>query len=126
MTYRIEDNTGNPLRYYGAGAYGWLEHSSTTGEPGLVVEFERRADAERWLAGRADSVFFRAAAARVTGDYPIPQFDDDEGPAPTHEELMAKISYRTEWESEQRIAARRRALLAEDLPGEEPLTGDEG
>lgn len=49
--------------------------------------------------------------------------DEDEGPPPTHEELMSKISYRTEWESEQRIEARRRALLAEDLPDEQPKFG---
>lgn len=52
---------------------------------------------------------------------PLPSFDDeDSGPAPTHEELMSKISYRTEYAFEQRIAARRKALLAEDLPEEEP------
>lgn len=51
---------------------------------------------------------------------PLPWLDEDDGPAPTHEELMRKISYRTEYEYEQRIAARKRALLADDLPDEEP------
>lgn len=39
--------------YAGQGAYGWGPVSSTTGEPGTLVEWALRAEVEAWAAARA-------------------------------------------------------------------------
>jgi len=52
MTY-ILTLDGLPLHYYaGQGAYGWGPVSSTTGQPGTLVEWALRAEVEAWAAAR--------------------------------------------------------------------------
>ena len=44
---------GLSLHYYaGQGAYGWGPVSSTTGEPGRLVEWTMRDEVEAWAAAR--------------------------------------------------------------------------
>lgn len=42
--YTITMN-GLALHYYGGGVYGWGPISSTTGQPGTLVEFQLRCEA---------------------------------------------------------------------------------
>lgn len=41
-----------PLYYYGQGAYGWGPRSSITGQPGRLVEFTMRSEAQHWIDTR--------------------------------------------------------------------------
>ena len=52
MTY-ILTLDGLSLHYYaGQGAYGWGPTSSTTGEPGQLVEWHMQCKAEDWMTKR--------------------------------------------------------------------------
>ena len=51
MTYTLTLD-GQALHHYGAGVYGWGPTSSTTGQPGQLVEWTLRAEAEAWAAAR--------------------------------------------------------------------------
>ena len=43
---------GLPLHHYGQGVYGWGPISSTTGEPGRLVEWALRGEVDAWAAAR--------------------------------------------------------------------------
>ena len=43
---------GLHLHHYGRGIYGWGSVSSTTGQPGQLVEWELRCEAEDWISKR--------------------------------------------------------------------------
>lgn len=67
MTYTLTLD-GYALHHYGRGVYGWGPTSSTTGEPGRLVEWTKREDAEKWAA--VERVFCAGAvvvAAEKTG-----------------------------------------------------------
>jgi len=52
MTYCLVMD-GLSLHYYaGQGAYGWGPVSSTTGQPGTLVEWHMQCEAEEWMAER--------------------------------------------------------------------------
>jgi len=52
MTYCLVLD-GLSLHYYaGQGAYGWGPVSSTTGEPGTLVEWYMQCEAEEWMTER--------------------------------------------------------------------------
>lgn len=52
---------GSDLHHYGRGVYGWGRISSTTGQPGELVQWQLRSEADRWMEARR--VF--CAGARV-------------------------------------------------------------
>ena len=52
MTY-ILSLAGLSLHHYGRGVYGWGPISSTTGQPGRLVEWTMRSEVEAWLQARA-------------------------------------------------------------------------
>lgn len=43
---------GLDLHHYGQGVYGWGRYSSTTGQPGELVQFGLRSEAESWMEAR--------------------------------------------------------------------------
>lgn len=55
---------GHALHHYGQGVYGWGSTSSTTGQPGRLVEWTMRAEVESWMQARA---VFCAGAVIVGG-----------------------------------------------------------
>ena len=54
---------GLALHHYGQGVYGWGPVSSTTGQPGTLVEFRSQAEAEAWMQERR--VFCTGAVVTV-------------------------------------------------------------
>lgn len=40
---------GTSLHHYGQRVYGWGPRSSTTGQPGQLVQFHTFADAQHWI-----------------------------------------------------------------------------
>lgn len=58
MTY-ILTLQGVALHHYGNGVYGWGPISSTTGQPGRLVEWTIRSEVEAWIERR--QVFYRDA-----------------------------------------------------------------
>lgn len=44
---------GLALHHYGQGVYGWGPTSSTTGEPGRLVEWTMRTEVADWMQARA-------------------------------------------------------------------------
>jgi|LSQX01.2.fsa_nt_gb hypothetical protein len=44
---------GKHLHHYGQGVYGWGPVSSTTGQPGRLVEWSMRCEADDWMQARA-------------------------------------------------------------------------
>lgn len=58
MTY-ILTLQGVALHHYGQGVYGWGPISSTTGQPGRLVEWAMRCEAEAWV--ERQQVFCRDA-----------------------------------------------------------------
>lgn len=51
MTYTLTLDSC-ALHHYGHGVYGWGPISSTTGQPGRLVEWTMRAEVEAWAAAR--------------------------------------------------------------------------
>ena len=51
MTYTLTLD-GLALHHYGQGVYGWGPTSSTTGQPGQLVEWSQRFEAEDWISKR--------------------------------------------------------------------------
>ena len=43
---------GIALHYYGQGVYGWGSRSSVTGQPGALVSFTMRCEAQHWIDTR--------------------------------------------------------------------------
>lgn len=71
MTYTLTLD-GYALHYYGRGVYGWGPTSSTTGQPGRLVEWTMRCEVEDWIQERA--VFCTGAVieeAGVSGGLPL-------------------------------------------------------
>lgn len=64
MTY-ILTLQGVALHHYGNGVYGWGPISSTTGEPGRLVEWTMRSEVEAWIERR--QVFYRDAVIEHRG-----------------------------------------------------------
>lgn len=62
MTYTLTLD-GHALHHYGQGAYGWGPTSSTTGQPGQLVEWTMCAEVESWMQARA--VFCAGAVVEV-------------------------------------------------------------
>ena len=78
MTYTLTLD-GLALHHYGQGVYGWGPTSSTTGQPGRLVEWVMRAEAERWMQARA--VFCAGAQVQAMSGAPDePAFLDDDDP----------------------------------------------
>lgn len=53
---------GAALHYYGQGCYGWWPRSSTTGQPGQIVQFTMREEAQHWIDTRGQ--FSRGAVVQ--------------------------------------------------------------
>ena len=51
MTYIVTLNAVS-LHYYGQGVYGWGPISSTTGQPGQLVQWTMREEAQHWIDTR--------------------------------------------------------------------------
>ncbi len=51
MTYTLTLD-GCALHHYGQGVYGWGPTSSTTGQPGRLVEWSMRCEVEDWMQAR--------------------------------------------------------------------------
>lgn len=43
---------GSDLHHYGRGVYGWGRFSSTTGQPGELVQFALHSEAANWMESR--------------------------------------------------------------------------
>ena len=81
MTYTLTLD-GLALHHYGQGVYGWGPTSSTTGQPGRLVEWVMSAEAERWMQARA--VFCAGAQVQAMSGAPDePAFLDGDGPSDT-------------------------------------------
>lgn len=57
---------GTPLHYYGQGVYGWGQYSSTTGKPGVLVEWDLMAEVEDWM--KKNKVFCQNARVQFKRD----------------------------------------------------------
>jgi len=51
MTYTLTLD-GLALHHYGLGVYGWGQISSTTGQPGQLVEWTMRDEVDCWMQSR--------------------------------------------------------------------------
>lgn len=69
MTY-ILTLQGVALHHYGNGVYGWGPISSTTGQPGRLVEWTIRSEVEAWIERR--QVFYRDAVIEHRGQQKKP------------------------------------------------------
>ncbi len=52
VNYTLQLN-GLSLHHYGQGVYGWGPTSSTTGQPGRLVEWTMRYEVEDWMQTHA-------------------------------------------------------------------------
>ena len=53
---------GAALHHYGQGVYGWGPRSSTTGQPGQLMQFSMREEAQHWIDTRGQ--FSRGAVVQ--------------------------------------------------------------